>query len=139
MAVQGGEAGLAACDVVIEVDGERGLSAEETKRRVEQVAGPPLQLLVRRAALRSKGCKLGPPVAQLEGMAVRTLVQCLMLYPQVRPVPVATCNPGCSHMQPGLITCTQCLMHGPLPAGRGAAVRGVRGAAQPTRGGDGRA
>ena len=92
MATQGGDAGLAACDVVIEVDGERGLSAEDTKRRLEERAGPPLQLRVRRAALRSKGCKLGPPAAQLEGMAVRTLVQCLMLYPQVRPAPVA-----CAH------------------------------------------
>ena len=34
MATQGGDAGLAACDVVIEVDGERGLSAEDTKVRV---------------------------------------------------------------------------------------------------------
>jgi len=33
MATQGGDAGLAACDVVIEVDGERGLSAEDTKVR----------------------------------------------------------------------------------------------------------
>jgi len=100
MAVQGGGAELAACDVVIEVDGERGLSAEDTKRRLEQRAGPPLQLLVRRAALRSKGCKLGPPAAQLEGMAVRTLVQCLMLYPQVRRAPV-TCAYAprwCSHV-----------------------------------------
>ena len=91
MAVQGGDAGLTACDVVIEVDGERGLSAEDTKRRLEQCAGPPLQLLVRRAALRSKGCKLGPPAAQLEGMAVRTLVQCLMLYPQDAALQYAGC------------------------------------------------
>ena len=34
MATQGGDAGLAACDVVIEVDGERGLSAEDTKVRL---------------------------------------------------------------------------------------------------------
>ena len=91
MAVQGGDAGLAACDVVIEVDGERGLSAEDTKRRLEQRAGPSLQLLVRRAALRSKGCKLGPPAAQLETLPVRTLVQCLMLYPQDAALQCAGC------------------------------------------------
>ena len=39
MATQGGDAGLAACDVVIEVDGERGLSAEDTKVRLRLAQG----------------------------------------------------------------------------------------------------
>jgi hypothetical protein len=63
--------------VVVEVDGERGLGAAETAARLQH-ASAPLPLLVRPAKLRASGGKTGPAAAQVEGMSVRKLSQCLM-------------------------------------------------------------